>query len=110
MAALPLVAIGIALGVVTANLSKHKTKKGQDPAAETYIGEGVALGLCVGVALGSSLGNLPMGMCFGMSIGMVVGVCNTKPPKDGKGGKNTAQKPAPQPAKPTNKPKKKKKK
>ena len=70
-AALPWIAVGLALAVLFAKSGGKKKKKEH---TGDYGAEGMCLGMCFGTALGVAFGNniaigLPLGMLFGLAIG-----------------------------------------
>ena len=70
-AALPWIAVGLALAVLCARGAGKAKKK--EPASD-YGTEGMCLGMCFGTAIGTAFGNniaigLPLGMLFGLAIG-----------------------------------------
>ena len=77
-AALPWLAIGLALAFFFARSAK---KKRSEKKVADYGSEGMCIGMCVGVALGSSLG-MGIGISLGMLIGLVVGSCIQKEEQD----------------------------
>ena len=74
-AALPWIAIGISIALITVNFKKKK----KDEKESDYVTTGICLGMCFGVAIGSSLTDtfgesaLTYGICFGMLFGVVTG-------------------------------------
>lgn len=87
LAALPWIAIGLSLAIVTVNYSRTKkaANEVQDPTEapsaqdadkqDSYLSIGMSLGMCFGVALGSA-GIVPLsyGISFGMLVGMAAGM------------------------------------
>ena len=70
-AALPLIAVGLALAVLFA---KGTGKKKKEEQTGDYSTEGMCLGMCFGTAIGIAFGNniaigLPLGMLFGLAVG-----------------------------------------
>ncbi|MGN0745416.1 MAG: hypothetical protein ACI4ML_01940 [Aristaeellaceae bacterium] len=81
-AALPWVAVGLALAVLCVRGAGRKKDDGQE-RAEHYGTEGMSLGLCFGTAIGTSLGNnTGLGMCLGMLIGLAIGTSIRKKRRD----------------------------
>ena len=75
-AALPWIAVGLALAVLCARGAGKARKK--EPASD-YGTEGMCLGMCLGTAIGTSLGNnTGIGISLGMLIGLAVGTCIKK--------------------------------
>ncbi len=101
LAALPWVALGVAIAIIIAKFAKRpkssdpdvlktgtdvvdktvKQDKDADANAENnYMSYGISLGMCLGVALGCSFMNtygpnaLTYGICFGMLGGMIIGM------------------------------------
>ena len=75
-AALPLIAVGLALAVLFAR-SAGKEKKEEQTG--DYSTEGMCLGMCLGTAIGTSLGNnTGIGISLGMLIGLAIGTCIKK--------------------------------
>lgn len=99
LAALPWVALGIAVAVLIANFRKkgkgiknggnkerNPDSAGTNPekpnhdSEDNYMSVGMSLGMCFGVAIGSSFTGafgataISYGICFGMLIGMVAGL------------------------------------
>jgi len=99
-AALPWIAIGVAIAVVIANFSKKKksrsvsekpnklsidnTETNKKHTEDDYISYGMSIGMCIGVSIGTALmgtyGDIALtyGICFGMLGGVVVGACIKK--------------------------------
>ena len=72
-AALPWIAVGLALAVLCARGAGKKNKK--EKKAD-YGTEGMCLGMCVGTAIGASWGNnIGLGISLGMLIGLAIGTC-----------------------------------
>ena len=72
-AALPWIAVGLALAVLCVRGAGKKKKKAD------YGTEGMCLGMCVGTAIGASLGNnIGLGISLGMLIGLAIGTCIEK--------------------------------
>ena len=70
-AALPWIAVGLALAVLCARGAGKARKK---ETASDCGTEGMCLGMCFGTAIGTAFGNniaigLPLGMLFGLAIG-----------------------------------------
>ena len=68
LAALPWVAVGIAIAVACVSSAGGKEKKG------TNLTNGVCYGLCFGVAMGTAFDNMGLGIALGMALGLLVGV------------------------------------
>ena len=79
-AALPWVALGLALAVLFANHGRQKSKE-EDGAKKpgNYMEAGMCFGMCAGVVAGTT-GLLPIGagVSFGMLIGLCLGLCIPK--------------------------------
>lgn len=84
-AALPWIAIGIALAVISVNGiiqgKKHRNAKSEtENKAEAddsgnYMTEGMCIGMCLGVVLGTTGAvDLGIGISIGMTLGMTVGL------------------------------------
>lgn len=82
-AALPWIAVGLALAVLCARGAGKARKK--EPASD-YGTEGMCLGMCLGTAIGTAFGNhTGLGISLGMLIGLAIGTCIKKEPgKEGK--------------------------
>ena len=96
LAALPWVALAVAIAVVIVVFMKKKhqntAEKPNDDNAQTnkkntemdYTSYGMCIGLCIGVAIGTAfMGKygsvaLTYGICFGMLVGVVAGACIKK--------------------------------
>jgi len=100
VAALPWIAIGVAIAVVISNFSNkkkrqnisekpnetdsNKTETNETDTVEDYISYGMCIGMCIGTAIGTALTGiygvtaLSYGSCFGMLTGVVVGACIKK--------------------------------
>ena len=75
-AALPWIAVGLALAVLCARGAGKARKK--EPASD-YGTEGMSWGMCLGTAIGTSLGNhTGIGISLGMLIGLAIGTCCKK--------------------------------
>lgn len=89
-AALPWVAIGIAVAIILSNAVKRKNAKGRDEnseneaaddkkTADNHMTDGLCIGMCLGVALGSiGIIDLATGISLGMLLGLAVGLCIKK--------------------------------
>ena len=67
LAALPWVAVGIAIAVACVSSAGGKEKKG------TTLTNGVCYGLCFGVAMGTAFDNMGLGIALGMALGLLLG-------------------------------------
>ena len=75
-AALPLIAVGLALAVLFA---KGTGKKKKEEQTGDYGTEGMCLGMCFGTAIGTALGNnTGIGISLGMLVGLAIGTCIKK--------------------------------
>ena len=75
-AALPWIAVGLALAVLCARGAGKARKK--EPASD-YGTEGMCLGMCLGTAIGTAFGNhTGLGISLGMLIGLAIGTCCKK--------------------------------
>lgn len=81
IAALPWIAIGIAIALVVTNFrSNENTEKSKKHIKDDHISIGMCLGMCMGTAIGSALTGtfgeiaLTYGICFGMLIGVIAGL------------------------------------
>ena len=75
-AALPWIAVGLALAVLCARGAGKARKK--EPASD-YGTEGMCLGMCLGTAIGTAFGNhTGIGISLGMLIGLAIGTCCKK--------------------------------
>ena len=83
-AALPWLAIGIALAVFFVRAAKRKkVKKDHQKKKDDYGSEGMALGMCIGVAIATALHwNVGLGLSLGMLLGLVAGSSMEKTDKD----------------------------
>ena len=79
-AALPWIAVGLALAVLCARGAGKARKK--EPASD-YGTEGMCLGMCLGTAIGTAFGNhTGLGISLGMLIGLAIGTCIKKEGQD----------------------------
>ena len=70
-AALPWIAVGLALAVLCARGAGKAKKK--EPASD-YGTEGMCLGMCLGTAIGTAFGNhTGLGISLGMLLGLAIG-------------------------------------
>ena len=70
-AALPWIAMGVALAIFFARAAKCKNKKEKK---QDYGSEGMALGMCLGVAVATAAHiNVGLGLSLGMLLGLFVG-------------------------------------
>ena len=75
-AALPWIAVGLLLAVLSARSAGMKKKEEQ---AGDYGTEGMCMGMCFGTAIGAFFGNnTGIGISLGMLIGLVIGTCIKK--------------------------------
>ena len=89
-AALPWVAIGLAIAIILSNAVKRQGAKSRDEndeykaaknkkAADDHMTDGLCIGMCMGVALGSTgIIDLATGISLGMLLGLAVGMCIKK--------------------------------
>ena len=87
-AALPWVAIGLAIAIILTNAvkrTKSRDENNEDQAAkdqksaENHMTDGLCIGMCMGVALGSTgIIDLATGISLGMLLGLAVGMCIKK--------------------------------
>ena len=79
-AALPLIAVGLALAVLFA---KGTGKKKKEEQTGDYGTEGMCLGMCFGTAIGTALGNnIGLGISLGMLMGLAIGTSIKKEGQD----------------------------
>ncbi len=84
LAALPWVAIGLALAIFLARGAAGQ-KDGKKPQTADWGTEGMCLGMCLGTALSSALGSdTGSGISLGMLIGLALGSCIRKGGYDGR--------------------------
>jgi membrane glycosyltransferase len=77
-AALPWVAIGLSIALLSVNHSKQKKRRQDDSpeqrkkSTDNHMTDGMCIGMCIGALLGST-GVVPLGT--GISFGMLLGLC-----------------------------------
>lgn len=73
LAALPWVAVGIAIAVACVDSAKKKDPEDSEEKKGANLTDGVCYGLCFGVAMGTALDNMGLGIALGMALGLLLG-------------------------------------